>query len=35
VLLTVPVTWMLAILIAAGPARAAARVMPAEVLRAE
>jgi ABC-type antimicrobial peptide transport system permease subunit len=35
VLLTLPVTWLVAILIAAGPARAAARVMPAAVLRAE
>jgi hypothetical protein len=35
VLLTVPVTWLLTILIATWPARAAARVMPAAVLRAE
>jgi hypothetical protein len=35
VLLTVPVTWLLTILIAAWPARAAARVRPAAVLRAE
>jgi ABC-type lipoprotein release transport system permease subunit len=34
VLLSIPVTWVLAILIAAGPARAA-RVRPAAVLRAE
>ena len=32
VLLTVPVTWLLAILIAAWPARVAARVRPAAVL---
>jgi ABC-type lipoprotein release transport system permease subunit len=35
VLLAIPVTWLLAILIAAWPARAAARVRPAAVLRAE
>ena len=35
VLLAIPTTWLLAILIAAGPARAAARVRPAAVLRAE
>jgi putative ABC transport system permease protein len=35
VLLAIPATWLLAILIAAGPARAAARVRPAAVLRAE
>ena len=35
VLLTIPVTWLLTILIAAWPARAAARVMPAAVLSAE
>ena len=35
VLLTIPVTWLLTILIATWPARAAARVRPAAVLRAE
>jgi hypothetical protein len=35
VLLTIPVTWLLSILIATWPARAAAGVRPAAVLRAE
>jgi hypothetical protein len=35
VLLAIPVTWLLALLIAAGPGWAAARISPAPVLRAE
>jgi hypothetical protein len=35
VLLAIPVTWLLAIVIAAGPGRAAARITPATVLRTE
>ncbi len=35
VLLAIPVTWLLAIIIAIGPGRAAARITPATVLRSE
>ncbi len=35
VLLAIPVTWLLAIIIAIGPGRAAARITPATVLRTE